>query len=139
MAKVQDTPVVLEAQIETPRVGKDAIYARLGDMVKDMTGKRVGLAGGRRIFDNVVEEIFAEATREGSFRFNGGYGSLHVKTYSAGERRLPSGQVTVFGERQKLRYDEGVVVAGLVQHKGDVTKATSKAPASSGEDDIELG
>lgn len=104
------------------RVGKDAIYERLGAMIKEMTGKRVGLAGGRKLFDKVVEEVFVEATKQGTFRFNAGFGSMHVKTYSAGTRRLPSGQETTFGERQKLRYEEGVVVAGLVEHGGDLSK-----------------
>lgn len=111
-----------EAKEPVVRTGKDAIYERLGEMVKEMTGKRVGLSGGRKIFDKVVEEIFVEATKEGTFRFNAGFGSMHVKNYGPGERRLPSGQMTTFGDRQKLRYEEGVVVAGLVEHKGDLTK-----------------
>lgn len=111
-----------EAKEPVVRTGKDAIYERLGEMVKEMTGKRVGLSGGRKIFDKVVEEVFVEATKEGTFRFNAGFGSMHVKNYGPGERRLPSGQMTTFGDRQKLRYEEGVVVAGLVEHKGDLTK-----------------
>lgn len=111
-----------EAKEPVIRVGKDAIYERVGEMVKEMTGKRIGLSGGRKIFDKVVEEIFVEATKEGTFRFNAGFGSMHVKNYGPGERRLPSGQMTTFGDRQKLRYEEGVVVAGLVEHKGDLTK-----------------
>lgn len=111
-----------EAKEPVVRVGKDAIYERLGEMVKEMTGKRVGLSGGRKLFDKVVEEVFVEATKEGTFRFNAGFGSMHVKSYGPGERRLPSGQMTTFGDRQKLRYEEGVVVAGLVEHKGDLTK-----------------
>jgi hypothetical protein len=142
-----------ETKAEAPRepvvrVGKDAIYERLGNKIKEMTGKRVGLSGGREVFDAVVEEIFVEATKEGSFRFNGGFGSLHIKTYQAGERRLPSGQTTTFGERQKLRYEEGVVVAGLVEHKGDLTKvqalrkeaagAAETAPAGKAEGEVSL-
>lgn len=115
----------VEATPKEPLVGKDAIYARLGEFVKELTGKRIGKTGGRKVFDKVVEEIFVEATKEGTFRFNGGYGSMHVKTYSAGSRRLPSGQETVFGERQKLRYEEGVVVQGLVESKGDLAKVTA--------------
>ena len=94
--------------------GKELIYSDLGEMVKEMTGKRVGKSGGRKIFDAVVEKIFAEAAEKGSFRFNAGYGSLHVRTYGAGSRRLPSGQTTTFGERKKMRYEEGVSVSSLV-------------------------
>jgi len=115
------------------RVGKDAIYERMGAMIKEMTGKRVGMAGGRKVFDKVVEEVFIEAAKEGTFRFNAGFGSLHVKNYGAGERRLPSGQITTFGERQKLRYEEGVVVAGLVEHKGDLSKVQALRAAESGD------
>lgn len=143
-------PAATEEKSTVVRVGKDAIYERMGEMIKEMTGKRVGLAGGRKVFDKVVEEFFVEATKEGTFRFNAGFGSLHVKTYGAGERRLPSGQVTTFGERQKLRYEEGVVVAGLVEHHGDLTKvqelraaepngATTDAPVSAATTDAPVG
>ncbi|HEC65655.1 MAG TPA: hypothetical protein ENI23_10185 [bacterium] len=106
-----------------PVSAKDAIYVQIGDFVKDKTGKRIGKTGGREIFDLVVEQTFAAAVREGSFRFNGGFGSFHVKTYQAGTRRLPSGQETTFGERQKVRYEEGVVVKALIVEGGDLAKA----------------
>lgn len=154
-SKVVASADVIEEKDPVIRVGKDAIYERLGAMIKEMTGKRVGLAGGRKVFDEVIKEFFVEATKEGTFRFNGGFGSLHVKTYQAGERRLPSGQTTTFGERQKLRYEEGVVVAGLVAHKGDYAKvqadraaeaanptaagAVDPAPGDAAEGDVDLG
>lgn len=149
MSEVTSTTEVAaeETKVREPLVGKEAIYDRLGDMVKEMTGKRIGKTGGRKIFDKVVEEIFTEATKEGTFRFNGGYGSMHVKVYSAGTRRLPSGQETTFGERQKLRYEEGVIVAGLVEHKGDLSKVQADRagqavdttnPVAGGEGDVEL-
>lgn len=103
--------------------GKEAIYARLGEMVKEMTNHRVGKSGGRKIFDAVTSEIFAEATKEGTMRFNGGFGSLHVREYKEGSRRLPSGQTTTFGKRRKLRYEEGVVVEALVANKGNLVEA----------------
>ena len=106
-----------------PASAKDAIYTQIGEFVKEKTGKRIGKTGGREIFDMVVEQVFAAAVREQSFRFNGGFGSLHVKTYQAGSRRLPSGQETTFGERQKLRYEEGVVVKALITEGGDLEKA----------------
>ena len=111
------------AEKAAPVSAKDAIYIQIGDFVKEKTGKRIGKTGGREIFDKIVEGIFSAATRDGSFRFNGGFGSLHVKTYQAGTRRLPSGQITTFGERQKVRYEEGVVVKALVVEKGDLPKA----------------
>jgi len=137
---------------EAPVSAKDAIYVQIGDFVKEKTGKRIGKTGGREIFDMVVEQIFAAAVRENSFRFNGGFGSLHVKTYQAGTRRLPSGQETTFGERQKVRYEEGVVVKALITEGGDLVKALKargsrakakpatkdKAPAKDKEADLDL-
>lgn len=111
-----------EAVEET--TGKEAIYEKIADWVKTKTDKRIGKTGGRELFDLVVGEIFAAATAtDGSFRFNGGFGSLHVREYQAGERRLPSGETTKFGERKKLRYEEGVVVKALVANGGDLTEA----------------
>ena len=46
-----------------------------------------------------------------------------MKTYQAGTRRLPSGQETTFGERKKLRYEEGVVVKALIVAGGDLEEA----------------
>lgn len=106
-----------------PVSAKDAIYTKIGDFVKEKTGKRIGKTGGREIFDTVVAEVFAAGVRDGSFRFNGGFGSFHVKTYQAGTRRLPSGQETTFGERKKLRYEEGVVVKALIVAGGDLDEA----------------
>ena len=123
-----------------PVSAKDAIYVQIGDFVKEKTGKRIGKTGGREIFDMVVEQTFSAAVREGSFRFNGGFGSFHVKTYQAGTRRLPSGQQTTFGERQKVRYEEGVVVKALIVEGGDLSKALKargtrvKKPAAKSED-----
>lgn len=115
---------------ETNVDGKDGIYARLGDAVQAQTGKRIGKSGGRKLFDQVVGEIFALATKEGSLRFNGGYGSLHVREYKEGKRRLPSGQTTSFGKRRKVRYEEGVTAAALVSTKGDVPAAMAKLAAA---------
>jgi len=102
---------------------KEAIYIKLGNLVLEKTSKRIGKTGGRDLFDLVIMEVFAAAAREGSLRFNGGFGSLHKRTYQAGERRLPSGQTTKFGERTKLRYEEGVVVKALNQNGGDLEDA----------------
>ncbi|SRR5712691_262458 len=93
---------------------KGRIYEKVQQWVKDKTGKNIGMSGGHAIFNLVVAEIFKEAVEEGHFRFNGGYGSLHVRSYGAGTRKLPSGGPTVtFGERKKLRYEEGIAVALL--------------------------
>lgn len=113
-----------KAEVAAPAPeGKEAIYIKINDFVKAKTGKRIGKTGGRELFDLFTEEIFALATKDGAFRFNGGFGSMHVRTYGAGTRRLPSGQVTTFGERQKLRYEEGVVVKALVKNSGNLKKA----------------
>lgn len=102
---------------------KEQIYVDIGTFVKEKTGKRIGKTGGREIFDLVVASIFAGAAKDGSFRFNAGFGSLHVKNYQAGSRRLPSGDVTTFSERSKVRYEEGVVTKALVQNGGNLEEA----------------
>jgi hypothetical protein len=99
---------------------KEAIYTKIGDFVKEKTGKRIGKTGGREIFDLVVAEVFASAAAVGSFRFNAGFGSLHVRTYQPGSRRLPSGAQTKFGERHKLRYEEGTSTKALIVSKGNL-------------------
>lgn len=109
-------------------IGKEAIYAEIADYVKAKTGKNIGKSGGQMIFNMAVSGIFATAVKEGTFRFNGGYGSLHVKQYKAGSRRLPSGQTTTFGEREKVRYEEGVTVQNLISGGGD--SAAAPAPAT---------
>jgi len=111
------------AETEKETVGKERIYEKISELVKDKTDKRIGKTGGRDVFDLVVAEIFALATKEGTVRLNGGFGSFHVRNYQAGSRRLPSGKETSFGERSKLRYEEGVVVRELVKNKGDLDKA----------------
>lgn len=108
---------------EAEATGKEAIYLKVAAFVEEKTGKKIGKTGGHTLFDIVVAEIFAAATKDGSFRFNGGFGSLHVKTYQAGERRLPSGATTKFDERQKLRYEQGVVVEALVGNGGNLDEA----------------
>lgn len=121
----------MSAEVTRP-VAKEAIYSKIADFVKGKTGKNIGRSGGRLIFDMVVEEIFAAATKEGTFRLNGGFGSFHVKQYQSGSRRLPKGDVVNFGEREKLRYEAGVVVEALIREKGDLTKvqeARQKAQA----------
>ena len=106
-----------------PSASKEEIYLKIADYVKEKTGKRIGKTGGHALFDMIVGEVVAAATRDGQFRFNLGFGSMHVKTYQAGSRRLPSGAETTFGERQKLRYEGGVMTAELIKNKGDLTAA----------------
>lgn len=108
---------------ETEATGKEAIYIELGDLVKTKTGKRIGKTGGREIFDIVVERIFALAVSEGTLRLNGGFGSFHVREYQPGSRRLPNGETVEFGDRKKLRYEQGVVVTALVENGGNLTEA----------------
>lgn len=108
---------------ETADSAKEKIYIAIGDFVKEKTGKRIGKTGGREIFDLVTEQMFATAAAEGTIRFNGGFGSYHIKEYSEGERRLPSGATTKFGKRKKLRYEEGVVVKALVANGGNLEEA----------------
>lgn len=102
---------------------KQEIHEKIQDIVKEKTGKNIGRAGGKAIFDTVVEMVFSSASRDGSFRFPGGFGALHVRNLNEGTKpkRLPSGATTVIGAgRKKLRYVEGNEVKGLL--------GTRKAP-----------
>lgn len=112
---------------ETPAEGadgsKEAIYLQVAAWVENKTGKKIGKTGGRVIFDLVVSEVMAAAVRDKVFRLNGGFGSFHLKDYGAGERRLPSGATTKFGERSKLRYEQGVVTGDLIGNGGDLKAA----------------
>lgn len=103
--------------------GKEAIYTKISEYVKAKTGRRLGKSAGREVFDLVVSEFFGQAVKDGTFRFNQGYGSLHVRDYQAGTRRLPKGREVAFGERRKLRYDEGLVVKDLIKSNGDMVAA----------------
>lgn len=93
---------------------KEAIHAKIRDIVKEKTGTSVGIAGGKEIFDTVVSEIFGAATRDGGFRFPGGYGSLKVVKVAAGKKTLPNGTVVSAPERSKLRYDMGTAVRSKI-------------------------
>lgn len=108
---------------------KQAIYQLIADSVKAKTGKNIGRSGGQELFNLVVEQIFAAAVKEQTFRFNGGYGSLRIKHYSAGSRQLPSGAKTTFGERSKLRYEQGVSTTDLVEGRPVKTQVVP-APAA---------
>jgi hypothetical protein len=107
---------------------KQEIHEKLAALVHEKTGKRIGRAGGKLLFDTAVQMVFASATKEGSFRFPGGYGSLHVRNLNEGTKpkRLPSGATTTIGAgRRKLRYVEGNEVKGLMG-----TKRPKTAPAA---------
>jgi hypothetical protein len=120
----QPTAAVVEAEATGEETSaKEAIYELIAEFVKSKTDKRIGKSGGRIIFDLVVDNVFAAAAKDGTFRFNGGFGSLHVRQYGAGSRRLPSGQQTTFGEREKLRYEQGVVVTALIENEGNLEEA----------------
>jgi len=114
---------VTEANTEVESAGKEAIYSKLAEFVHTKTGKRIGKAGGRALFDMAIDEIFALGARDKTVRLNGGFGSFHIREYTEGSRRLPSGQEVTFGVRHKLRYEEGVVVKALVANGGNLEEA----------------
>ena len=103
--------------------GKERIYEIIAQFVMDKTAKKIGKTGGHELFDIVIAGVFEAASMDKTFRFNGGYGSLHVKSYTSGKRRLPSGQVATFGDRTKMRYEEGVTVKNLLTGTKPVVKA----------------
>lgn len=101
----------------TEQDAKSAIHEEIRRLVKERTGKNIGRAGGKLIFDTVVKLVFTAAARDEDFRFPGGFGALHVRHLNKGTKpkRLPSGQTTTIGEgRVKLRYVEGNEVKGLL-------------------------
>lgn len=111
---------------------KQNIHERLQSIVKEKTGKNIGRAGGKLLFDTSVKMVFESATKDGNFRFPGGFGALHVRHLNKGTKpkRLPSGATTTIGEgRVKLRYVEGNEVKGLLGTKKAKTEA-KPAPAT---------
>jgi len=114
-----------QSSTSVPKVlsSKEKIYEVVQEYVKSRTEKNIGRSGGQEIFNRVVECIFAAAAHDGVFRFNGGFGSLHIRTYKPGKRRIPSGAEVSFGERRKIRLEEGLVVKALVANQGDLEKA----------------
>lgn len=125
--EVQEPETTAEVELE----GKEALYAKISEFVKEKTGKRIGKTGGQQLFNMVCEGIFSIATGpEKTVRLNGGLGSFHVKEYQAGSRTLPSGQVVEFGERTKLRYEEGVLVKEMLTTGGDIIAARKARSAS---------
>lgn len=89
---------------------KEAIHAAVRDAVKEKTGKSIGIAGGKEIFDAICAKVFASAVEAGTFRFPGGFGSLKVTDVAAGKKTLPNGTVVQAPARKKLRYDMGTAV-----------------------------
>jgi len=113
--------------------GKEAIYEKIATFVQEKTEKRIGKTGGHFIFDMVVEGIFSAVAKGETFRFNGGFGSLHVKKYGAGSRNLPSGTKVNFGERTKVRYEEGVSVKDLLKPGTKTRKPAKKVEVKTAE------
>lgn len=104
---------------------KEAIAAKIDELVMEKTGKRIGMMSAKKVFDTVVEMMFQSAVKDKYFRFPAGFGAFHVKKLGEGTkpRRLPSGQeVTLGPNRVKLRYMEGTSVKELL--------GTSKKPAA---------
>ena len=104
-------------------VGKDLLYQKVADYIEGKTGKRFGRTNGQTVVNLVVGELMALAVQDGAVRLNQGFGSFQLRTYGAGERRLPNGDMVKFDERQKLRYEQGVMVEYLIEHGGDIAKA----------------
>lgn len=113
---------------------KREIAERIAALVQEKTGKKIGVAGGKAIFDESVRMFFASAVKEGMFRFPGGYGSFHVRHLQEGSKpkRLPSGQTTNIGPgRVKLRYVEGAEVKGLLGTRKPKASTSETATVSS--------
>jgi len=113
---------------------KEGIYIMIADFVKERTSKNIGKTGGHILFDAITAEVFRIAVEDGYFRYNRGYGSLEIKHYGAGSRRLPSGKEVTFGERDKLRYNQGKMVSELIKPSEAENGAE---PEASAEEDLD--
>lgn len=86
---------------------KQEIYEKIQAMVYKRTGERLNLGGARAIFDLVVEETILAASSDGACRLNRGMGSLKVRSFPGGTRRLPTGEMVKYPARRKIQFDAG--------------------------------
>lgn len=86
---------------------KNEIYGRIQTLVRTMTGERINREEARQIFDLSLEEAILAATTDGVCRLNRGMGSLKVKTYDGGTRRLPTGETVAYPEKRKIQLSPG--------------------------------
>lgn len=130
-----DDTATAEAPEAVASDSKEGIYIMIADFVKERTSKNIGKTGGHVLFDQITAEVFRIAVEDGYFRYNRGYGSLEIKHYGAGSRRLPSGQEVTFGERDKLRYNQGKMVSELI--KPSDAAENGSTPEASEEEDLD--
>lgn len=122
-----------ETETAAEENAKQAIHEKVQDLVRQLSGSKnvnIGRAGGKKVFDLCVAEIFKAATRDGNFRFPAGFGALHVRKLNEGTKpkRLPNGtETTIPAGRVKLRYVEGNEVKSLM---GTKKEAKPKAAAT---------
>lgn len=121
MGKTAVAEKVEKAKTEAPN-SKERIYEKIRDYIENRTDVRFGVTASQELFNLILEGVFTAAAKDKSFRFNGGLGALHIRKYAPGQRTTPRGQVVTFGERFKMRYEEGVVTAKLVATGGDEKK-----------------
>lgn len=100
---------------------KEQMYALIGEVVKEETGKRFGAARSKRLFEAVVELIFTRALTAGYFRLPQGYGAFRLKTIKLSVPKpmptrpdLPTPFSVQPGEWLHLRYREGTRVREIL-------------------------
>lgn len=136
-----DATNMTETQDSEDTGAKAAIARAIDAFVTEKTGKRIGIGGGKHIFDMIVGMMFTAAVKDEEFRFPAGHGAFHVRHLGVGTRpkRLPSGAVTTAQMqpgRVKLRYVEGVKIKqllGTAKQRDRKTSHEGTSPASTTE------
>lgn len=102
---------------------KQEIYERIQTLIRMQTGQRVNLEEAREIFDLVTEEAILAASKDGVCRLNRGLGSLKVRHFSGGTRRLPTGEVVSYPARRKIQFDAGQTTASILEARANAGDA----------------
>lgn len=102
---------------------KVEIYERIQGLVKARTGARINQEEAREIFDLVLEEAILAASQDGICRLNRGLGSLKVRHFPGGTRRLPTGDRVEYEARRKIQFDAGLTTLEILRAAGNAGDA----------------
>ncbi len=93
---------------------KQEIYERIQALVWKRGGGRINLEEAREVFDLVMEEAILAASKDGVCRLNRGLGSLKVRHFPKGTRRLPTSEVVDYPARRKIQLDAGQTTLAIL-------------------------
>ena len=94
---------------------KQKIYERIQAAVRKQTERRINLDDAREIFDLVTEEMILAASQDGVCRLNRGLGSLKVRHFKGGTRKLPTGERVEYPARRKIQLDAGQTTLSILE------------------------